>query len=78
MATPKVKRKLIEQEIISPKRNLIKRKVVRLAINVLWDNYWAPFSSVKIRAKTLDIGFGGARRGWNDKTRGWGSKILIF
>ena len=28
---------------------------------VLWDNNLAPFSSDKIRAKILDLGYGGAR-----------------
>ena len=34
----------------------------RLARKVLWDDNLAPFSSDKIRAKTLDLGYGGARR----------------
>ena len=33
-----------------------------LARKVLWDDNLAPFSSDKIRAKILDLGFGGARR----------------
>jgi len=33
-----------------------------LARKVLWDDNLAPFSSDKIRAKILDLGYGGARR----------------
>ena len=33
-----------------------------LARKVLWDDDLAPFSSDKIRAKILDLGYGGARR----------------
>ena len=33
-----------------------------LVKKVLWDDDMAPFSSDKIRAKILDIGYGGARR----------------
>ena len=33
-----------------------------LARKVLWDDDLAPFSSNKIRAKILDLGYGGARR----------------
>ena len=32
-----------------------------LARKVLWDGNLAPFSSDKIRAKILDLGYGGAR-----------------
>ena len=33
-----------------------------LVMKVLWDDDLAPFSSDKIRAKILDLGYGGARR----------------
>ena len=33
-----------------------------LVMKVLWDDNLAPFSSDKIRAKILDLGYGGARR----------------
>ena len=33
-----------------------------LARKVLWEDDLAPFSSDKIRAKILDLGYGGARR----------------
>ena len=33
-----------------------------LVIKVLWDDNLTPFSSDKIRAKILDLGYGGARR----------------
>ena len=34
----------------------------RLARKVVWDDNLAPLSSDKIRAKILDLGYGGARR----------------
>ena len=33
-----------------------------LVMKVLWDDNLTPFSSDKIRAKILDLGYGGARR----------------
>ena len=35
---------------------------IGLLIKVLWDDNLASFSSDKIRAKILDLGYGGARR----------------
>ena len=33
-----------------------------LVMKVLWDDEFAPFNSDKIRAKILELGYGGARR----------------
>ena len=45
-----------------------------LARKVLWDDNLAPFSSDKIRAKILDLGYGGAR---TDFIAAEGEQIVI-